>query len=190
MSIRHSLLILLSHGESYGYRLRSEFEQRTGGTWPLNIGQVYTTLDRLERDGRVVRGGEDDRGHVLWTITAEGHLEAEGWISSPVVRDSRSRDELAVKFALAASLPGIDVSAMVQTQRTSTLRHLQDLTRSKTTGIPDGEGELAWSLVIEGLIFQAEAEVRWLDHVEATLLRARASAPAPTPAVPAREVTR
>ena len=51
MSIRHSLLALLVEGDAYGNQLRTAFEERTGGTWPLNIGQVYQTLDRLVRDG-------------------------------------------------------------------------------------------------------------------------------------------
>ncbi|MDH4147522.1 MAG: PadR family transcriptional regulator, partial [Acidimicrobiia bacterium] len=54
MSIRHGLLALLSEGPKYGAQLRTEFEERTGATWPLNVGQVYTTLSRLERDGLVV----------------------------------------------------------------------------------------------------------------------------------------
>jgi DNA-binding PadR family transcriptional regulator len=61
MSIRHGLLALLEEGPRYGYQLKSEFESRTGSTWPLNVGQVYTTLGRLERDGLVSPAGEDAR---------------------------------------------------------------------------------------------------------------------------------
>jgi DNA-binding PadR family transcriptional regulator len=57
MSVRHALLALLSEGPKYGLQLREEFEARTGDVWPLNVGQVYTTLQRLERDGLV----ESDR---------------------------------------------------------------------------------------------------------------------------------
>lgn len=185
MSIRQSILALLDHAPSYGYQLRADFEQRTGGTWPLNIGQVYSTLDRLERDGLVENEGADADGHVIWSITAAGRAEVALWLSSPVVRTTQNRDELAVKFALAVTIPDLDVPALVQTQRTATLEHLQDLTRAKASGgsSPD---DIAWSLVIEGLIFQAEAEARWLDHVEAQLLRARRRvAPASAPAAPA-----
>ena len=72
MSIRHSLLALLQDQPRYGYQLRVEFENRTGSTWPLNIGQVYTTLDRLERDGLVSKDGGDGEGHVVYSITAAG----------------------------------------------------------------------------------------------------------------------
>jgi DNA-binding PadR family transcriptional regulator len=184
MSIRQSILALLDNGPSYGYQLRADFEKRTGGTWPLNIGQVYSTLDRLERDGLVEHRGQDDEGHSIWAITDPGRAEVASWLASPVVRTGQSRDELAVKFALAVTIPGLDIARLVQTQRTATLQHLQDLTRAKAAGgsAPD---DIAWALVVEGMIFQTEAEARWLDHVEAALLRARrtvspAHAPAPS----------
>ncbi len=72
MSIRHSLLALLQDRPRYGYQLRIEFEDRTGSSWPLNIGQVYTTLDRLERDGLVRKDGADGEGHVIYSITPRG----------------------------------------------------------------------------------------------------------------------
>src|SRR5579862_6222018 len=55
MSVRHALLALLSEGPKYGLQLREEFEANTGQVWPLNVGQVYTTLQRLERDGLVMK---------------------------------------------------------------------------------------------------------------------------------------
>ena len=61
MSVRHALLALLSEGPKYGLQLRQEFEARTGEVWPLNVGQVYTTLQRLERDG-LVESDDDDEG--------------------------------------------------------------------------------------------------------------------------------
>lgn len=108
----------------YGYQLRHEFEQSTGSTWPLNVGQVYTTLARLERDGMVEPTGEsDDAGKVVYRLTPAGHAEVTGWFATPVTADDRPRDELAIKVALALTTPGIDVRAVVQTQRTATLRH-------------------------------------------------------------------
>src|SRR6202012_3215532 len=59
MSVRHALLALLSEGPKYGLQLRQEFVARTGEVWPLNVGQVYTTLQRLERDGLVESVGEE-----------------------------------------------------------------------------------------------------------------------------------
>ena len=96
MSVRHGLLALLSQGPSYGYQLKVEFERRTGDSWPVNVGQVYNTLDRLERDGLIERGETDGDGHVFYAITDAGAAEARSWLEGPVVRGAAARDELAV----------------------------------------------------------------------------------------------
>lgn len=171
MSVRQSLLAILDQAPCYGYQLRVEFESRTGGTWPLNVGQVYTTLDRLERDGFVTRDGADSEGRVRYAITTAGREEAQGWLSSPVIRQP-ARDEVAMKLAIACTLPGVDVPLLVQAQRSATLRTLQELTRTKSTHAgSQTPSDLAWSLVVESMIFAAEAEVRWLDHAEAAISR-------------------
>ncbi|GAA2148937.1 DNA-binding PadR family transcriptional regulator [Humibacillus xanthopallidus] len=185
MSVKQGLLALLAEEPMYGARLRSEFEARTGGTWPLNVGQVYTTLARLERDGLVEPvGGSDDEGRIAYRLTAAGRSEIESWWLTPVDRDSTPRDELVIKLALAVTSPGVDVPRVVQTQRTATLKHLRDLTRlkSRASDEPDAR-DLAWLLVLENLLFAAEAEVRWLDHVESTLSRMPAAALRSTGAV-------
>lgn len=170
MSVRQSLLAILAQGPCYGYQLRHEFDRRTGSTWPLNVGQIYNTLERLERDDLVRRGDADEQGHVYWEITAQGSAEVEQWLSSPVERPQATRDELAIKLAVASTLPGVDVSEVIQVQRMASLRQLQSLQRAKYAGSdPDGPEELAWSLVVDSMIFAAEAEVRWLDHTEQRL---------------------
>lgn len=156
----------------YGYQLRREFEESTGATWPLNIGQVYTTLARLERDGSVEPSGEpDSEGRHVYRLTDAGHAELTGWFTTPVTAADRPRDELAIKVALAMTTPGIDVANVVQTQRTATLRHLQELTRLKASS--DADTDTAWLLVVDSMIFRAEAEVRWLDHSEQRITRLR-----------------
>lgn len=175
MSVRMSLLAILGEGPDYGYQLRAQFERRTGATWPLNVGQVYTTLDRLERDGMVQRQDEEDDGkHRRYAITAEGRAEVERWLQEPVQRIEGSRDELPIKLALAATLPGVDVEGIVHAQRRASLARLQRFTVQKREA-PDAASheDFAWLLVLDGLIFQIEAELRWLDHVEA---RVRAAA--------------
>lgn len=170
MSVRQSLLAILDQGPCYGYQLRVEFDRRTGSTWPLNVGQIYNTLDRLERDGLVAKGDVDERGHVYWEITETGVAEVRQWLASPVERSQGTRDELAIKLAVAATLPGVDVADIIQTQRRASLAQLQGLNRAKYAGAnPDGPEELAWSLVVDSMIFAAEAEVRWLDHTEQRL---------------------
>ncbi len=170
MSVRQSLLAILDQGPCYGYQLRSEFDRRTGSTWPLNVGQIYNTLDRLERDGLVEKGDTDEQGHVYWQITDAGSAAVREWLTSPVERAAGTRDELAIKLAVAATLPGVDVTAVIQTQRRASLAQMQELHRAKYAGdSPDSPEELAWSLVVDSMIFAAEAEVRWLDHTEQRL---------------------
>lgn len=180
MTIRQSILALLSEQPMYGAQLKAEFESRTGSTWPLNVGQVYTTVARLERDGLVRPAGEATEEHrIVYALTDAGDLAAARWWSDPVDRDSAPRSELAIKLALAVTVPGVDVAAVVQVQRAATMRQLQDLTRLKRRSVDDEPAGLAWSLVLESLVFAAEAEVRWLDHVEARLLRRRVPPPQP-----------
>ena len=174
MSVKHGLLALLQRGSRYGYQLRTEFEQATGGTWPLNIGQVYTTLGRLERDGFVRPLPESDGGQRPYEITDAGRTELTLWFATPISQADRPRDELAIKLALALTTPGVDVRAVVQAQRTSTMRTLQEYTRLKSRS--EDAADLAWRLVLDAMVFRAEAEVRWLDHCEASLVR---YAPAP-----------
>lgn len=212
MSIRHGLLALLEHGPRYGSQLRTEFESRTGSTWPLNVGQVYTTLSRLERDGLVAQDGEDDAGHPLYVITDAGRGELRSWFEQPVDRSSPARDELAIKLAMAVGAPGVDIRAVIQAQRRHTVKAMQDYTRLKARAlaaleeVTHGAGErddVAWLLVLEQLIFRTEAEARWLDHCEARLIRLSAAAaarpgsaaapaqgPAPAQEAVARHVTR
>ena len=173
MSVRHGVLALLGERPRYGYEVRTAFEARMGGTWVLNVGQVYSTLSRLERDELVETAGQDDAGHQYYAITDRGRSELQAWFTTPVRREDRPRDELAIKLALAFAADDLDVAAVIQTQRRDSVRALQDYTRLKVPGAmtsaPAGASDLAWQLVLESMIFQAEAEVRWLDHCESRL---------------------
>ena len=197
MSVRQALLALLEQGPMYGYQLRAEFEQRTGATWPLNVGQVYTTLTRLERDG-LVESAEDDEGSVdqgadrgashgaIYRVTPAGRDEVAAWFTTPVPRTQPPRDELAIKLAIAVTVPGVDVGRVIQQQRSATMAALQDYTRLKRGGraaAPEDRADMAWSLVLDSLVFGAEAEIRWLDHCESRLRRAAAQRPAPESSV-------
>jgi DNA-binding PadR family transcriptional regulator len=169
VSVRFGLLTLLERQPMYGYQLRQEFEASTGSTWPLNVGQVYTTLTRLERDGLVEAADDGDESQRVYAITAAGRAEVRDWFATPVRHQSPPRDELAIKLALAVGTPGVDVRQVIQAQRTATVRALQDYTRAREAAADD----LSWLLVADSLIFAAEAEVRWLDHCEARLARHR-----------------
>lgn len=174
MSVKHGLLALLNREPMHGYQLRAEFERSTGLTWPLNVGQVYSTLSRLSRDGLVEETDDgDEPGKVVYRLTEDGRAELDRWFATPVAPAEQPRDELAIKVALALETPGVDVATVLQTQRGATVRKLQELTRLKAKA----DGDDAWLLVLDLMIFRAEAEARWLDHSETKLARRRAPAP-------------
>jgi DNA-binding PadR family transcriptional regulator len=168
VSVRHSLLALLSAGAMHGYGLKTEFETATGEVWPLNVGQVYTTLGRLERDGLVIAEA-DDEGQKVYEITEAGRDELRRWFDTPVQREVIPRQELAIKLVFAMRSGTADVAAVVQRQRVATVRALQDVTRLKAEA--EAAGDTAWLLMLDALVFQAEAEARWLDMCEARLAR-------------------
>jgi len=173
MSIRQGLLSLLAEGPRHGYQLRQDFEQRTGATWPLNVGQVYTTLARLARDGLVEMTGETDDQQKVYALTTSGRRELDDWFRTPIELADRPRDELAIKLAMAAMTPGVVLADVVQAQRTATVQAVQDYTRLKAKADPDHD--VGWLLVLDSLLFQAEAELRWLDACEERLSRAAAA---------------
>jgi DNA-binding PadR family transcriptional regulator len=168
---------LFADGPKYGYQLRTEFEQRTGATWSVNVGQVYTTLERLERDGLVAAEGTNPDGRVIYRMTEAGRVALDGWFSTPVTEADRPRNELAIKLLMAATTPGIDTAAVVQRQRTESLRMMRDYTALRRDA--DAEEDVAGLLLLDSVIFALEGEVRWLDHVEATVLRRAGRVAAP-----------
>jgi DNA-binding PadR family transcriptional regulator len=177
VSVRHALLALLSEGPKYGLQLRQEFEAGTGEVWPLNVGQVYTTLQRLERDGLVVSDEEPDEGPQKgFRITSEGKAELAVWLRTPPDMSSPPRDELVMKVLVALRLPGVDVTELVQAHRRSVVELMQQYTRLKGDLADD---EMALALVVDAELFRLDAIARWLDTVEARLARSTVDAAGP-----------
>jgi DNA-binding PadR family transcriptional regulator len=152
MTVRHALLAILDQGPCYGYQLRAEYARRTGAS--VNVGQIYTTLERLERDGLVDNQGADDRGHVYWGITEAGRAVAGEWLAAPAAPSGR--DDLAHKIALAATLPGIDASGVIARQRAAAVDRLAAIAERSA-------GDLSAVIVIAAESAQARAEIEWLD---------------------------
>ncbi|MDO8963844.1 MAG: PadR family transcriptional regulator [Coriobacteriia bacterium] len=176
MSVRHGLLAILDTGPRHGYQLKLELEARTGHTWVVNIGQVYATLARLERDGLVERLGHSDDPQIDYRITESGSHEVRKWFDTPVARRELPRDELTVKLMLSYGT-GCDSQRVIQIQRTAVMGTLQEFTRLKSQA--NAGAELAWLATLDHMILQTEAEARWLDLVEA---RIAAAGPATTAA--------
>jgi len=119
MSVRNSLLAILELGPCYGNQLRLEYLKRTGVA--VNVGQIYSTLERLERDGLVVRGEAAD-GQIPYAVTARGVAEARAWLAEPVERIADGRADWAAKLALAMTLPAADAASLLAAQRTAAAR--------------------------------------------------------------------
>jgi DNA-binding PadR family transcriptional regulator len=167
MSVRHALLALLSEGPKYGLQLRQEFESRTGEVWPLNVGQVYTTLQRLERDGLVESDGEGEGPQKGFRITASGGQELDQWLRTPT-DTAPPRDELVIKVLVAVRLPGVDVHDVVQVHRRRLVETMQHYTRLKAEAADD---DVALALVADAELFRLEGTVRWLDAADARVRR-------------------
>jgi DNA-binding PadR family transcriptional regulator len=185
VSVRLGLLALLDRADMYGYQLKSEFEAHTGGVWPLNIGQVYSTLDRLERDHLVTvvesSGGTSGAGREqkYYAITRAGRDALADWFAATAGDEPPPRDELLAKVLLALAGGRDHALGVVTTQRTALTGALQARRRAlrdqkaaaPPSGAPDATRDLAGELVTDALVTRAEADLRWLDLCEARLVR-------------------
>jgi DNA-binding PadR family transcriptional regulator len=181
MSVSHALLALLSEGPKYGLQLREEFEERTGEVWPLNVGQVYTTLRRLERDGLVEpedgdgEAGDEDARQKVYRITAAGEQELGAWLRTPPDLAAPPRDELVMKVLVAMRVPGTNVHDVIQAHRCYLVEVMQQWTRVKEY---EGDFDLGLALAVDAELFRLDSLVRWLDAADGRIKRA-AQEPAP-----------
>jgi DNA-binding PadR family transcriptional regulator len=179
MSVRHALLALLSEGPKYGLQLRQEFEESTGEVWPLNVGQVYSTLQRLERDELIESDDSDDEDEVgpqkAFRITAAGRQELDEWLSTPPDMTSPPRDELVIKVLAALRVPGVSVHDVIQVHRRYLVELMQQWTRLKED---EADFDLTFALVVDAELFRLDSVVRWLDMADGRLRRAELEAPA------------
>jgi DNA-binding PadR family transcriptional regulator len=176
MSVRHALLALLSEGPKYGLQLREEFEAGTGEVWPLNIGQVYTTLQRLERDGLIESDEDDERDspQKRFRITADGEQELSTWLRTPPDMSSPPRDELVIKVLVALRVPGTDVHEVIQAHRRYLVELMQQWTRIKEA---EADRDLALGLAVDAELFRLDAVVRWLDAADGRIKRTAVEVP-------------
>jgi DNA-binding PadR family transcriptional regulator len=176
VSVPHALLALLSEGPKFGLRLQNEFEARTGEVWPLNVGQVYTTLQRLERDGLVeTDDGASERSRKRYRITPKGDRELADWLRTPTELVPPPRDELVIKVLVALQVRGTDVHEIMQVHRRHVIETMQRYTQVKAAA---AESDTALALVADAELFRLEAIVRWLDAADVRLKRRPIPAPA------------
>lgn len=161
MAIREGLLAVLASGERHGYQLKTDFEVATGGAWTLNVGQVYTTLDRLVRDGLV--DVSDNEASKIYGITAAGRDQLDAWWHPAPLDEAPPRDELMVKILTALHRGPDHALVVITTHRTALTELLQRRRQQQRAASDTGLSE---QLVNDALIFRAEADLRWLDQCE------------------------
>jgi DNA-binding PadR family transcriptional regulator len=154
VSVRLSLLALLDQGACYGYQLRTELDWRTGGTGPINVGQIYNTLDRLERDKLVRKTGDNN----YYEITDAGRAAVASWLG-----EASPAAELPAKLALAATLPGVDVAAIIRVQRDASRAEF------RTVDPPTSSAELAAALIATAASITSRTNSDLLDEAERLL---------------------
>jgi len=191
VSVRHALLGLLSDGPKYGFQLRQEFELTTGEVWPLNVGQVYTTLQRLERDGLIVSDDDEADGPQKgFRITEQGEAELFRWLRTPPDQVAPPRDELVIKVLVALHIPGMDPNDVLQSHRRYLVELMQQWTRLKED---EAELDLALALVVDAELMRLDSVVRWLDTAAGRIKRAElepVDRSGPSPRIRRRIVTR
>jgi DNA-binding PadR family transcriptional regulator len=163
MSLRYGVLGLLAEQPLHGYQVRNRFEGMLGGTWDVNIGQVYSTLQRLERDGMVrTAGPRGDRGKLVYELTDLGRGELESWLAEPESGPQQLRQEVYVKLLLAARVANGGLPELLRKQKRAYLQRLKDVSGLEERARGDGKDDLA--LLLRGALLHTEADLTLIDE--------------------------
>jgi DNA-binding PadR family transcriptional regulator len=169
VSIRHALLALLSEEPKHGLLLQQEFEEQTGEVWPLNVGQVYITLQRLERAGLVASRDEESAGpRKRFTITTAGGEELQEWLRTPPSEIPPPRDELLIKVLVSLRVPGANVHEIIQVHRRHIIEQMHHFWRLKAELAAD---DIGLALIADAEMFRLDGIVRWLEAADMRLKR-------------------
>ena len=164
MSLKYGVLGLLVGQPLHGYEVKNRFEAMLGGTWDVNIGQVYTTLQRLERDGLVRPvGRRGDRGKQLYELSPEGREALDQWLAEPDAGPQQLHEDIYVKLLLATRVANGDLSQLLARQKRAYLQRLRDLNRLEERARRDGRVDLA--RLVRGALLHTEADLKWMDEL-------------------------
>jgi DNA-binding PadR family transcriptional regulator len=165
MTVPQTLLGLLEREPSHGYDLKRDYDAVFGRGKPLSFGQVYATLGRLARDGKVVVsevGPGEGPERKRYVITDRGATEVEAWLTEPVAPEPHQQTVLFAKVVLALML-GRDAHRYLDTQRGAHLGRMRELTDARRTGT------LVDALLADHSLYHLEADLRWIDQTAARL---------------------
>ncbi len=168
MSVKYAMLGILAEKDQHGYELKSTFDEKIGEFWSLNYGQIYTTLDRLEKEDLVTHDRqEQDRrpDRKIYSITSKGREELIAWLSTPVSKVRALRDEFFIKLVFMDKRDPASILELIEKQKALYLKQMTRLTHRKVAlkkkpGNPD---TLTTELLMDAGLFHAEADIRWLD---------------------------
>jgi DNA-binding PadR family transcriptional regulator len=187
MSVRHAVLGLLAQHPRHGYELRAAFQALVGGeeNWDVKPAQIYTTLARLEQAGLVVEDSiEQDAGPEkrIYALTPPGHQALQEWFASSIEPD-RQHDEFFLKLMIGLVSGVADPYRLIQTERAHLYQELHGITEHRSYADPSRE--LAGILLLDKAVMHVEADLRWLDMIEARLDEIRRQ-PLPEPQIKLR----
>jgi len=158
------MLGLLAEEPLHGYELKARFEAMLGGSWEVNIGQVYATLQRLERDGLVrAVGTRGDRGKLAYELSDQGRSALDAWLAQPDFGPQQLREDFYVKVLLASRLANGDLRPLLGRQRRGYLQRMRDLNRLEERARREDRHDLA--RLVRGALLHAEADLKWIDEL-------------------------
>ena len=174
MSIKYALLGILAEGDLHGYELKSSFDEKVGEFWSLNYGQIYSTLDRLEKEELVThdRQAQERRpDRKIFRITPQGRNELEKWLSTPVTKVRALRDEFFVKLVFMDKTNPGPVLELIEKQKVLYLKHMNRLTHRKVALKKEADSldGLTTELLMDAGLFHAEADIKWLTLCESKI---------------------
>src|SRR5215472_18403962 len=174
MSLRFAILGLIAEEPLHGYEVKSRFERMLGGTWEVNIGQVYTTLQRLERDGLIeTSGGRGDRNRLAYQPTDAGRDAFAEWLGEPDDEPQQLRASIYLKLLLALRQRDGAAAGLLAQQHRSCLQRLRDLAALEEQAARDGRDDLL--LLFRGAVLHTEADLRWVEACREQLGNRRAT---------------
>jgi DNA-binding PadR family transcriptional regulator len=168
MSLKYGILGLLAEQPLHGYEVKSRFEELLGGTWEVNIGQVYATFQRLERDDLIEAVGErGDRGKLAYRLTDAGRQNLEEWLETPEAEPQPMREEVYVKLLLGNRLGNGSLERLLSRQRSVHVERLKDLAELEDRARRENQRGVV--LMLRGATLHMEAELEWLEQCSADI---------------------
>jgi DNA-binding PadR family transcriptional regulator len=167
MSVKYAMLGILAEKDLHGYELKSSFDEKVGEFWSLNYGQIYSTLDRLEKEDLVTHDlqTQDRRpDRKIFSITGKGRTELEEWLSTPVHKIRALRDEFFIKLVFMDRKDPGPILDLIEKQKALYLKQMNQLTNRKVSYKKKSENIdiLTAELLMDAGLFHAEADIKWL----------------------------